>query len=357
MAIEKYKKFLIKFAYFAIIIAAVYVVLNYGLPMLSPFVIGAVLAYLLRLPVRFLSRKLRLSYKGAAILVSFLFFVIIGGLISLVGVKLVSWITGFVGRLPDLYQTYAIPFFGEVMDRLEVLMAGFDHQVVEALSDLGRKALESVGQMLSSLSVTVVSLASGAATSLPGLIIKVILIIISTFFLSIDYEKIRDFLLRQMSEKTQNLLYEIKNYVAGTLWVCIRSYVLIMCITCVELAIGLSIIKVNGAVLIAVLISIFDILPVLGTGGIMIPWTILSLVRGELRLALGLAIIYIAVTVIRNIIEPKIVGGQLGLHPIVTLSSMFLGVQLLGVIGLFGFPIGLSLLCHLNKRGMIHIIK
>ena len=357
MAVEKYKKFLVKFAYFAVIIALVYVVINYGLPMVSPFVIGAVLAYLLRLPVRFLSRKLRMPYKGAAILVSFLFFVIVGGLIALVGVKTVSWITGFVGRLPDLYQTYAIPFFAEVMDRLEVLMAGFDREVVDALSDLGRKALESVGQMLSSLSVTVVSLASGAATSLPGLLIKVILIIISTFFLSIDYEKIKAFLLRQMSDKTQELLYEIKNYVAGTLWVCIRSYALIMCITCVELAVGLSIIKVSGAVLIAVLISIFDILPVLGTGGIMIPWTIISLVRGELRLALGLAIIYIAVTVIRNIIEPKIVGGQLGLHPIVTLSSMFLGVQLLGVIGLFGFPIGLSLLCHLNKRGMIKVLK
>ena len=256
-----------------------------------------------------------------------------------------------------MYQSYAIPFFADVMDRLEVVMAGFDPQVAETLNDLGRKALESVGQMLSSLSVTVVSLASGAATSLPGLFIKMVLIIISTFFLSIDYEKIKEFLLRQMSEKTQEMLYEIKNYVGGTLWVCIRSYALIMCITCVELAIGLSIIKIRGAVLVAVLISIFDILPVLGTGGIMIPWTVLSLVRGDLRLALGLALVYVAVTVIRNIIEPKIVGGQLGLHPIVTLSSMFLGVQLLGVIGLFGFPIGLSLLCHLNERGMIKVLK
>lgn len=357
MAIEKYKKFLITFAYFAVITAAVYVVVRHGLPMLSPFVIGAVAAYLLRLPIRFLNRKLPLSYKTIAIAVVLLFYVTIGALISLLGVEAVSWITEFVSRLPELYQTYAIPFFADVMNRLEVLMADFDHDVVEALNDMGSKALQSVGQMLSNLSVTVVSMASGAATSLPGLIIKVILIIISTFFLSIDYEKIKEFILRQLSEKTQVLLYEIKNYVAGTLWVCIRSYAIIMSITCVELAIGLSILKINGAVLIALLISFFDILPVLGTGGIMIPWTVLSLVRGELRLALGLAIVYIAITIIRNIIEPKIVGGQLGLHPIVTLSSMFAGVQLLGVIGLFGFPIGLSLLCHLNKRGVISIIK
>lgn len=357
MAVEKYKKFLITFAYFAVIAAAVFVVVRYGLPMLSPFVIGAVVAYLLRLPIRYLTRKLPVSRKMVAIAVVLLFYATIAALISLLGFKAVSWITGFISRLPELYQSHAIPFFADVMNRLEVLMADFDPAVVDTLSELGSKALQSVGQMLSNLSVTVVSLASGAATSLPGLIIKVILIIISSFFLSIDYEKIKEFLLRQLSEKTQVLLYEIKNYVAGTLWVCIRSYVIIMSITCVELAIGLSILKINGAVLIAVLISIFDILPVLGTGGIMIPWVALSLVRGDLRLALGLAIVYIAITIIRNIIEPKIVGGQLGLHPIVTLASMFAGVQLLGIIGLFGFPIGLSLLCHLNKRGVISIIK
>lgn len=357
MTMEKYKKFLITFTYFAVITAIAYVVVRYALPMLSPFVIGGVVAYVLRTPIRYLDRKLPVSRKAVAISVVLLFYVAIGALISLLGVKAVSWVTGFISRLPDLYQTHAIPFFADVMNRLEVLMTGFDRSVVDALNDLGRKALESVGQTLSSLSVTVVSLASGAATSLPGLIIKVILIIISTFFMSIDYEKIKEFILRQLSEETQVLLYEIKSYVAGTLWVCIRSYAIIMSITCVELAIGLSIIKIQGAVLIALLISIFDILPVLGTGGIMIPWTVLSLVRGELRLALGLAIIYIAITVIRNIIEPKIVGGQLGLHPIVTLSSMFVGVQLLGVVGLFGFPIGLSLLCHLNRRGVISIIK
>ena len=358
MAIDKYKKFLITFAYFAVIAAAAYVVLRYALPMLSPFVIGALLAYILRRPIRFFARKLSMvPQKLIAIAVVLVFFGIIGTMISLLGIKAVSWITKFVSSLPSLYQNYAMPFFAEVMSRLEVLMANFDPEVVETLTNLGSQALQSVGQMLSNLSVSVVGLASGAATSVPGLIIKVILIIISTFFIAIDYETIKEFIARQLSEKTELLLYEIKNYVAGTLWVCIRSYAIIMSITFVELAIGLSLIRVRGAVLIALLIAIFDILPVLGTGGIMIPWTILSLVRGDFRLALGLALIYIIITVIRNIIEPKIVGGQLGLHPIVTLASMFAGVQLLGVIGLFGFPIGLSLLRHLNDHGVIKIFK
>ena len=74
-------------------------------------------------------------------------------------------------------------------------------------------------------------------------------------------------------------------------------------------------------------------------------------------MALKIFGVYVTVTVVRNIIEPKIVGGQLGLHPVVTLCSMFVGVQLFGVVGLFGFPIGLSLLRYLNDHGVIRILK
>ena len=89
----------------------------------------------------------------------------------------------------------------------------------------------------------------------------------------------------------------------------------------------------------------------------MIPWVVISAFSGDFTLALGLLLVYVAITVIRNIIEPKIVGSQIGLHPVVTLVSMFAGVQLFGAVGLFGFPIGLSLLMHLNRTGTIKIFR
>lgn len=89
----------------------------------------------------------------------------------------------------------------------------------------------------------------------------------------------------------------------------------------------------------------------------MIPWTIITAITGDHKLALGLLIVYLAITVIRNIIEPKIVGSQIGLHPVVTLVSMFVGAQLFGVLGLFGFPIGLSLLRHLNDTGTVRLFR
>lgn len=357
MTIEKYRKFLITFAYFAVIAALAFFGLRYALPLLAPFVIGAVIAYLLRLPIRLLNRRLNIPYKGAAVLVVLLFFGIIGTGVVLAGVKAVNWLVATINLLPTMYTTHALPFFEEVTLNLERIFRDMDPDVMAAMENLGTQLVDSAGNMISSLSSKAVGALSGAATSLPGAFLKLVLMIITTFFLAVDYETVRAFTLRQLDGKAKTLLWEIKDYVGGTLWVCLRSYALIMAITFAELAIGLSIININHAVVLALLIAVFDILPVVGVGAVLIPWALLTAIQGNLRVMLGLLIIYVVIIVVRNIIEPKIVGGQLGLHPIVTLSSMMVGVQLFGVIGLFGFPIGLSLLRHLNDHGVIKILK
>ena len=103
-----------------------------------------------------------------------------------------------------------------------------------------------------------------------------------------------------------------------------------------------SIIGVKYQFIIAAFIAVFDIMPVLGTGGIMIPWAIASLILGNTARGIELFVIYVIVTAIRNYVEPKIVGVQLGLHQIVTLVSMFIGLRLFGFLGLFGLPVAIS---------------
>ena len=183
------------------------------------------------------------------------------------------------------------------------------------------------------------------------------LMIISTFFIAIDYNKIMNFFSKQIGSKVSNLITEVKDYLFGTVFVCLKSYIIIMTITFVELSIGLTLIGIDNSIIIALLISIFDVLPVLGTGGIMIPWAIIEFILGDIKLGVLLSIVYLVVTIIRNIIEPKIVGKELGLHPLVTLVSMFIGVNIAGIVGLFGAPILLSLLVHLNEKGTISLIK
>lgn len=354
---EKRKTFLINFAYYAVYAAIVYTVLRFGFKLVAPFVIGFIVAYLLKSPISFFSRKLKIPRKPTALLTVLLFYAVIGSLIALLSIKLVGGVTGFFGRLPEIYENFAVPYLSQVMGNVEAILYQMDDSFVAAVNGVGGQVLSSLGDMVSKLSGAAISFVSSFAASLPGLFVNLVLMIISSFFIAGDYEKLRDFCMKQLSDGSRELFNQIKEYVVGTLLVCIRSYAIIMTITFTELSIGLSILKIDYAILVAACIAVFDVLPVLGTGGVMIPWVVLTAVRGNFGLALGLLVVYIIVTVIRNIIEPKIVGGQLGLHPVVTLASMYAGVRLLGGIGLFGFPIGLSLLRHLNDHGVIHIFK
>ena len=354
---EKRKTFLINFAYFGVYTLIVYTVLRYGFKLVAPFVIGFIVAYLLKAPIALLSCKLKIPRKPAALLTVMLFYVTVGSVIALLGMKLVGGVTDLLVRLPVLYENYGLPYLVQVMGNIEAILYQMDDSFVAAINGVGSQMLGSLGNLVSKLSGYAISFVSSFAASLPTMFIDVVLMLISSFFIAGDYEQLRGFFINQLSDNAREIFIQIKEYVVGTLLVCIRSYAIIMSITFLELSIGLSILKINHAVLVAACIAVFDVLPVLGTGGIMVPWVVLTAVRGNFGLALGLLLVYIVVTIIRNIIEPKIVGGQLGLHPVVTLASMYAGVRLLGGIGLFGFPIGLSLMCHLNERGVIKIFK
>lgn len=357
METEKRRKFIIDFFYFAIWLGLAFLVLKYGLPLIAPFVFGFLVAFLLKNPIDFLAKKTHLKRSFAAIITVLLFFATIGLLLVLASFKVMASLRELFFMLPQFYTQEIAPFLLDLSREIEDIGMKMDPSLVTTLTNVITDFVKSLGSMISNLSVTAVSAISGYASSLPSFFIKLLLMIISSFFISADYYKLTGFLLRQMPEKARDMTIHIKEYVVGTLFACIRSYALIMTITFVELSIGLSIIQVDNAILIALLIAIFDVLPVLGTGGIMIPWALISLIQANYPLAVGLIIIYLIITVIRNIIEPKIVGSQVGLHPVVTLVSMFVGAQLFGVLGLFGFPITLSLLNHLNETGIVKIFK
>ena len=354
MSTEKKKKFIIDVTYLALILVLGYLLLQYALPLLLPFVLAFLIAYVLRRPIRFLSRVLHAPKGLVAVLLVVLTYGTIGLLLALAGIRITATITSLVQQIPSLYSAYILPELTDFFAWLEELLAKLDPSLMSALQELQSQLLNMLWQLVSSLSVVLVGGVS-IATSLPGFLIRLLLMVISTFFIAVDYQKIVRFCLGCLQGSTRNLVLQVKAYVVGTLFVCIRSYALIMSITFVELSVGLTLIGVNRAILVALLIAIFDILPVLGTGGIMIPWVILSALGGDLPHAFALLVLYVIITVIRNIIEPRIVGAQIGLHPVLTLMSMFVGNHLFGIVGLFGLPILLSLLRYLNDNGTISL--
>ncbi len=357
MNLDKKRSFIINVLYFGLMVVIVFVLLKYAVPLLAPFLIGFAIAYLLKRPIRFVSTRLKANRKLVAILMVLVFYCTIGLLIVLLSIKAFTAAGDFLQRLPSFYTFRVEPVLMNIFDGIEQSVLSMDEALVASLENLWGEFVNSLGQIVSSLSGRAITALSSMAGSLPGLFVKLLMMIISTFFIALDYDRIASFFVRQLSENGRTIFWEIKDYVTGTLFVCIRSYAIIMSITFVELSIGLSIIGIENAVMIALLIAVFDILPVLGTGGIMIPWAVITAIQGEYKLAIALFAVYIVVTIIRNIIEPKIVGSQLGLHPVATLASLFVGAQLFGAVGLFGFPIGLSLLRYLSEQGTLKIFK
>ena len=138
---------------------------------------------------------------------------------------------------------------------------------------------------------------------------------------------------------------------------------MILGIPFVEMVIGLSVLKLcrfytGGYIFaIALVTAVVDIMPVLGTGTILIPWAVISFCTGKFGLGVGLLVLYAIIGVIRQIVEPKLVSAQLGLPPYLTLAAMYIGTQLFGFLGLFLLPLLLTLLKVLNDEGILHILK
>ncbi len=351
------KNFIVNAVYFLLILFLLYLLFEYILPLISPFLFALIIAYILKKPAKTLSLHLKFSPKMSSFILVLLFYSTVGVIVSLVGIKLISTISNVMSSLPYVYKEELEPLLIQTFSTVEKKVYKIDPALVDVLSEGFNQFVSSLGKNISNISIAIVSSFSGIASSLPSFLIKILLMIISTFFIAMDFDVLAEFIKKQLSERRIETLNTIRLYISNTLFVVIRSYLLIMSITFVELSIGLNIIKIQNAILIALIISIFDILPLLGTGGVMIPWTIVSFLQGDFNRGIGLLSVYIFITVIRNILEPKIVGGQLGIHPLVALSGMFIGANLLGVIGLFGVPVTLSLIKHLNDKKIIKIFR
>jgi len=357
---EKYARkwnFIVSTVYVLLIGLIAYVCFKYVIDLISPFIFAFLIAYLLKRPAKKISAALKAPPKLVSFLLVLFFYSTVGILVALLGLKLTSMVVNLISTMPAIFENQLGPFLSDTFSGIEKAVYRLDPALVDAMNQGFDQFLSTLGENITRISLSLVASLTGIASSLPAFLIRILLMVISTFFIAMDIDMITDFVLRQFSETGRDMLHRIKNYMLNTLLVVIRSYALIMSITFVELSIGLSLIGISNALLIALITAMFDILPVLGTGGIMVPWVIITAFQGHYQTAFGLLAVYVFVTIMRNILEPKIVGGQLGLHPVVTLTSMFVGANLIGIAGLFGFPITLSLLKHLSDTGAIKLFK
>ena len=348
--LEKQRAFIIRFTYWAILLACAALLGAYVLPVLVPFFLAFAIAALLNRPIRILSEKLRLRRSLVSVVLVLAFFLVVGGLLAWIVTLVLSAAAQTFSLLPGFFERTVFPLLDQVILDAEALFGSLDPAFVAMVEDNAASLLASMHSGILHLSNSILSAIAGLVAGVPALFMKTVITVIVTFFLAADYELITGFLKKQIPADKADTFRKLQKFLGHTLPRFILNYGLIFSLTFVELAIGLTLLKVPAGIFVAMVIAVLDILPILGTGGVLIPWAIISLIMGSYGLGIGIFVLYVVITVIRNIVEPKLIGKQMGLHPVVTLASMLVGLRLFGVLGLFGMPVLLSFLKKLREE-------
>lgn len=351
------KRFIINVIFYFIIGIIIFGICKYILPALVPFIIAFLIAALLQIPVKKLSGEVPKKKKWLSILFCFVFCFLVFGLVLFLGISLVKGAGDVVTSASSLYNDKIVPILGEISDRLESVTASVDVSISQKIESIFQELSQNLGQYITDFSVKAVKIVSGGATKIPGIIVKIVITVVATFFMAADFDKIINFFKGFLPKEKEEYARNITEHVKKAIFTYIKSYVLLFLLTFLELSIGFLILRIPYPIILALCIAIFDILPVLGTGGILLPWAVILFIMGKYFLACDLLLLYIVITVIRNIAEPKLVGKHIGLHPLATLIAMFIGLRLLGIVGMIALPVALSVVVNLEKDGIIHLKK
>ena len=350
LPMEAKKNFVINTAFYAIILAGAILGYKYILPIMVPFIIGFCVASVVQIPLNRLPEKLRGYRKAMSTLFCIAAYAIVVALLILVGAKLVTEVVNLAKALPDLFQSHMYPFLMYVAEQVVAVLAPLDPSLADWIIDMGKNAVSSLASFATDLSASVVALVATGAVGIPSVIVSIIITVVSSFYMAADYRLILDFLKKLMPEKHRGNIIRIARYAETAVLVYIKSYSLLFVVTFLELWLGLSILNIPYAMGIALGIAIFDLMPVLGTGGVLLPWAVIALIMGNYFIAIGVFVLYLVITAVRNALEPRIVGNQIGLHPLATLIAMILGLKLMGLVGMMLFPITLVAVTNLKKQ-------
>lgn len=374
-SVKKRRDTIINVAYLALVIGLVYVFFKYCFSVAAPFLLSFFFAVLLQRPIRWLDKKTnnKCHTLWSLLLVFMCILILVGPVVlilSLIGREIGEFVSYLSGQLSDL-PNFLATLEKEILGLIKFLPDSVYTSASDYISDIFGKLINNFD--LSEIGIDIKSVTSGLTTgvsgiygvvkNIPSALIGIVIGVVAWILFTKDYNYIVNFIKLQLPEGKKNILSEIKQIFSKTVLKMIRAYSLIMFITFCELFLGLSILNWIGAiqsgyiVIIAIAIAVFDILPVAGSGGILIPWALVSLVMGNIKGAIGLMVVYAVITVIRQYIEPKIVGSSLGVHPLVTLAGLYFGLKLFGFMGMFIVPLGVMTLKAFNDAGRIHLFK
>jgi len=333
-----------KIIVFTVILAILFYLTAYSLPL----ILALVTALLLEPSVQKLQKEYGLK-RIHAVTTAFSLFLIAIGFVSYFTIAImIEQIITFSQKLPTIMMEITA-----VVDQILVKWEQYSHSIPKEIIVSLENSVETVRNLLLNFATNVTETIIQYITAIPEFVIHFLVYLIALFLISLDLPGLKKSGEKYLSDRTKQRLIIIFTQLNKAGVGFLKAQFLLSLITFVIALCGLLLLKVEYPVILSLLIVVVDILPILGTGSVLVPWAIFSIVNGNQGLGIGLIILFIAITVIRRTIEPKIFSTNLGITPLAALVSVYLGFQLLGMIGVFVGPVLVIIVDTMIKSGII----
>lgn len=307
----------------------------------SPFVVGWVISLIAAPMVQFFEKKVKLKRKAGS---AFVIVVVIGLvvlLLYLVGSILVEELVGFIDSIPSIWAS-AEADFDDIGKNLNVIYRRLPSDLQDSILEVSEQIAGYAGELFGKISTPTIAAVGNFAKQLPTVLIGIIMALLSSYLFVAERDTIAEWFRRNTPASIQSRYNIMKRSFVKAVGGYFKAQLKIEVWMYLLLFVGLSILRVEYAFLIALGIAVMDFFPFFGTGTIMVPWAIIKILSSDYQMAIGLLIIWGVGQLARQVIQPKIVGDSIGVAPIPTLFLLYIGYKVSGVIGMIiAVPIGL----------------
>lgn len=333
---EGTKKTLLVILRIALIILAIFLFFRLW-KYIVPFIIAYFFATLIEPVVKFIEEKIRIPRKVGTIFSILLVLGAVGSIIGFLIARLVREIKAVYMNL-EINMDTITGLYNSIVDRMNDIYIQLPDQITDFVSQGLQSVVESLQNQLGKI-VQWLSTTIQFAMYLPQILIFIVVTLVATYFMSSDKNTIIRFLDVQVPanwmEKTKSITKNMFTALFGWL----RAQLILTTVCFSELLIGFLIIGIDNALLLALIIALVDVLPILGAGTVLLPWSVINLILGNTKLGLSTALLYVIIIFVRQLIEPKVLGKQIGVHPLFTLAGMYIGLRIWNVAGMFIGPL------------------
>lgn len=348
--LKNQKKLLIYTVYISTIILIIFLLLKYIIPFFMPFLIGFFISIILKPISKTICKKSNINCKICGTLVVIITYILLIFLICIIGSKIIEAVRSFYGSSNSIYENYILPYISKINELTITIVSQILPNLTEQTNEIMKIITNGLNQTISTVSHSIILGIAKIGMSVPNFLISLMFAIMSSIFISSDYNNIVLQISKLLPQNKKALIFQTKMYALKTITKYIRAYLILMFLTFVELIVGFFIIGIENPIGIAALVSICDAIPIIGSGIIILPWCLILLSTGNLQLGLELIILNLIVGILHSFLEPKILGNQLGMHPLVTLVSVYIGIKLFGIFGVIFIPITIQIALFLYKN-------